>query len=238
VAAPIAVAVEAPPVAMEWHAAPDAARSSALSALLSGVDRPAGEDREDPTTPLAHGDEHPDPLGARAVIAVGIAALAAAGAALLSVVASGSLGPGRLAEVGPQPGPVALAVGGEVLLGAAILLLSPRRRSRPSRPAESDRDAAPAAPAHVERDDTVAAPAESARDDVLAVPGDPEREDVLAAPGGPRADPGDAERGFTEADTAPIALVPPTPRPTASDPDSTATADLGPRRPRPLPPID
>ena len=39
-------------------------------------------------------------------------------------------GPGRLAEVGPQPGPVALAVGLEVLLGAAILLLSPRRRPK------------------------------------------------------------------------------------------------------------
>ena len=75
-------------------------------------------------------------------------------------------------------------------------------------------------------------------DGALAVPGDPERDDALAAPVGPRADRVGAEQGFTEADTAPIALVPPTPRPTESDPDSTATADLGPRRPRPLPPID
>jgi hypothetical protein len=226
VAAPISVAVEASPVGTEWDAAPDPARSSALSALLSGVDRPASEEREDPMTPPAQGDQDADPLGARAVIALGIAVLAAAGAALLSVVASGSLGPGRLAEVGPQPGPVALAVGGEVLLGAAILLLSPRRRSRPSRPAESDRDAAPAAPA------------EAQRDDPLAVPADVVHDDTLAAPAGQRADRGDAEQEFTEADTAPIALIPPSPRPTESDPDSTATADLGPRRPRPLPPID
>ncbi len=84
-----------------------------------------------------------DPIGARAVIALGIAALSGAGAALLSWLASGSIGPGRLAEVGPEPGPVALAVGLEVLVGAAILLLSPRRRAR--RPAaEADaRDAGP-----------------------------------------------------------------------------------------------
>ncbi|MFT4229743.1 MAG: hypothetical protein QM602_05580, partial [Microbacterium sp.] len=48
-------------------------------------------------------------------------------AALLSALASGAAGPGRLAETGPAPGPVAVAVGLEVLVGAGILLLSPRR---------------------------------------------------------------------------------------------------------------
>lgn len=67
-----------------------------------------------------------EPAGARAVLALAIAVLAAAAAALLCVVASGSLGPGRLGLVGPEPGPVALAVGIEVLVGAGILLLSPR----------------------------------------------------------------------------------------------------------------
>lgn len=38
------------------------------------------------------------------------------------------MGPGRLSEAGPAPLPFALALGGEVLLGAAILLLSPRNR--------------------------------------------------------------------------------------------------------------
>ncbi|WP_223626458.1 DUF6350 family protein [Microbacterium sp. EST19A] len=70
------------------------------------------------------------PLGMaqRSVIALGIGVVTAGIAALAAVLASGSMGPGRLAEVGPAPLPFALALGGEVLLGAAILLLSPRHR--------------------------------------------------------------------------------------------------------------
>lgn len=66
--------------------------------------------------------------GPRAATAGAIAALAACGTALLSALASGSMGPGRLSQVGPEPGPVALAVGLEVLVGAGILLLAPRHR--------------------------------------------------------------------------------------------------------------
>ena len=70
------------------------------------------------------------PLGMaqRAVIALGIGVVTAGVAALAAVLASGSMGPGRLAEVGPSPLPFALALGGEALLGAAILLLAPRHR--------------------------------------------------------------------------------------------------------------
>jgi len=57
-----------------------------------------------------------------------VALLAAGGAAALAALASGSIGPGSLADVGPHPGPVALAVGVEVLVGASILLLSPQPR--------------------------------------------------------------------------------------------------------------
>ncbi|MCK2035994.1 hypothetical protein KZC51_07575 [Microbacterium sp. SSW1-49] len=64
----------------------------------------------------------------RAVIAVGIGAVVAGIAAVAAALAHGSMGPGRLVEVGPAPVPFALALGGEVLLGAAILLLSPRHR--------------------------------------------------------------------------------------------------------------
>ncbi|GAB3600323.1 cell division protein PerM [Microbacterium tumbae] len=64
----------------------------------------------------------------RAAIALGIPLLVAAAAAIAGVAASGSIGPGRLAEVGPDAGMLALALGGEVLVGAAILLLSPRHR--------------------------------------------------------------------------------------------------------------
>lgn len=67
-------------------------------------------------------------LGPRAAIAGGIAAISAGLAALAGVLASGSVGPGRLAETGPAVGPFALAVGVEVLIGCAILLLAPRHR--------------------------------------------------------------------------------------------------------------
>ncbi|MFJ6653055.1 DUF6350 family protein [Microbacterium sp. NPDC091313] len=81
---------------------------------------------------------HPqhEPVGPRVASLAGIAVLTGAVAALLAVAARGSIGPGRLADVGPQPGPLAAAVGLEVLVGAAILLLSPRRGARD----DADRD--------------------------------------------------------------------------------------------------
>ncbi|GAA1687843.1 hypothetical protein GCM10009808_01040 [Microbacterium sediminicola] len=71
-----------------------------------------------------------EPVLPRLVAVGAIATLTAGAAALLSLVASGALGPGRLAQLGPEPGPVALAVGLEVAVGAGILLLSPRRAER------------------------------------------------------------------------------------------------------------
>lgn len=70
------------------------------------------------------------PLGMpqRAVIAVGIAGVSAGIAGLAAALANGSIGPGRLAVVGPAVVPFALALGTEILIGAAILLLSPRHR--------------------------------------------------------------------------------------------------------------
>jgi len=70
------------------------------------------------------------PLGMlqRTVIAIGIAAVSAGIAGLAAALANGSMGPGRLAVVGPAVLPFALALGAEVLIGAAILLLSPRHR--------------------------------------------------------------------------------------------------------------
>ncbi|MDQ4213532.1 DUF6350 family protein [Microbacterium sp. ASV81] len=63
----------------------------------------------------------------RVAVAFGIAVVSGALGALLAALSSGSLGPGRLAHAGPEPGPVALALGIEVFVGAGILLLSPRR---------------------------------------------------------------------------------------------------------------
>ena len=61
----------------------------------------------------------------RAATALAVAGLAAFSAALIAALTSGSIGPGTLASIGPSPGPVALTVGLEVLLGASILLLAP-----------------------------------------------------------------------------------------------------------------
>ena len=65
----------------------------------------------------------------RAVIALGIAVVVAGFGAASAALASGSIGPGRMADLGPEPWALALALGGEVLIGAAILLLSPRNRA-------------------------------------------------------------------------------------------------------------
>ena len=74
----------------------------------------------------------------RLLIAVGIAALAGAAGALIAAGSSGAIGPGALAHVGPEPGPVALALAVEVFVGAAILLLSPRGAHDDAAPAEQD----------------------------------------------------------------------------------------------------
>lgn len=79
-----------------------------------------------PEAPEFANDPPREPVSPRIALAAAIAALAGAGAALIASLSSGAIGPGRLATVGADPGPVALAVGLEVLLGAAILLLAPR----------------------------------------------------------------------------------------------------------------
>jgi len=61
-----------------------------------------------------------------------IVVLGGAGAGLLAAMASGSIGPGRLQGVGPETGPVALAVGLELAVGAAIALFTPARRALPA----------------------------------------------------------------------------------------------------------
>lgn len=68
----------------------------------------------------------PEPVAPRLTLALVVAALTGGAGALVAVVSSGAIGPGRLSDTGPQPGPLALALGLEVLVGLAILLLSPR----------------------------------------------------------------------------------------------------------------
>lgn len=101
--------------------------------------------RIDPPEQPEYANEAPrEPVSPRLVLAVAIAALSGAAAALVAAVTAGSMGPGRLAAVGADPGPVALAVGLEVLVGAAILLLAPR--SRATAGDEAERDAAEQGP--------------------------------------------------------------------------------------------
>lgn len=72
----------------------------------------------------------PEPYLPRIALAVGTAVLTATAMALLAVMASGAIGPGRLADTGPAAGPVALAVGLEILVGAGIVMVGPRVRER------------------------------------------------------------------------------------------------------------
>lgn len=74
---------------------------------------------------LSHGGPD-EPLRPRLVALGTMTVGSALGAAVLGWAAQGALGPGRLVEVGPAPWLFALAVGLEVGIGAAILLLSPR----------------------------------------------------------------------------------------------------------------
>ncbi|MFH8250552.1 DUF6350 family protein [Microbacterium sp. B2969] len=117
----------------------DESRRAALEALLStgsGSEAAPAPANGTTGTALAEPRDEPsrdvvphivEPFLPRLVVTAAIAVVSAAAAALLAQFASGSLGPGRLAQVGPEPGPVALAVGLEVLVGASILLLAGRR---------------------------------------------------------------------------------------------------------------
>lgn len=93
-----------------------------------------------------------------------VVVLGALGAAVLALAASGSIGPQRLAQLGPAAGPFAFSVGVELAIGAAIALFSPVRHAASAGHAELD-DAPPAVFAAPAEED--AAPAgRLPRDDV------------------------------------------------------------------------
>ena len=136
--------------------------------------------------------------GPRAVALAAITIGGGALAALLAAVASGSIGPGRLAEVGPSPGPVAFAVGVELLVGAAIGLFAPTSPARRHATTAADDEATqPFAPADLDPLASLAGPAEPA-------PADP------------------------FADTAPLADVRPPTMPGAAGPTAPAPTSEGP----------
>jgi len=86
----------------------------------------------------------PEPIAPRLVLTLSVAVLTGGVGALAAVVSHGSIGPGRLADVGPEPGPLALALGLEVLVGLAVVLLSPRPGAAPDGPAVPRRERRPA----------------------------------------------------------------------------------------------
>lgn len=180
--------------------------------------------------------------GLRATVAAGIAVLSAGGTAALCAAASGSLGPARLAQTGPEPGPVALAVGIEVLIGAAIMLLSPA--SDRGRERTVERPAAPQAPA-----DDVTAPLEPlpvAPLPVEPLPVEPPTgADPWAPAGGMDADartgpivlpPVPAAQAEPEPEPEPVEPEPVEPEAPKPPPPAASRPDLGPNRPNPLPP--
>lgn len=218
-----------------------------------------------PEARTAAQDEPGDRFGVRVTLTAVIAVLSGAAAALLAQLTSGSLGPGRLAEVGAAPGPVALAVGLEVFVGAAILLLSPRRRSRGAASddvrstSDDDRSAsddgrswwrrdrgddgrADAAPARVDAGDRVgAATRASVWDGRMG--GDAAPAGVDAAP---RGEQGSGRSVAVEdsdaAGTTPADETAPAPEDTAPLPPfvprERGEGESAPRRPSPLPPVD
>lgn len=194
-------------------------------ALVGLIPERASEAAAEPKTRASR------PFGALATIAAGIALATAGGAALLSWLAAGSIGPDRLAVTGPAVGPVALAIGLETLVGAAIALLTTRRRRRRDiATAEAHIDtSAPEVAASEEW--AVAAPAFAAHhgqasgdllDDLRArvVEHPPSSE----APAIRDAPPEPAQQDADAVDTAPVELPDP--------------STLGRHRPTPLPPVD
>lgn len=83
-------------------------------------------------TRLAADGPHDEPVLTRLVVLGVLVAGSAAAAALGALLASGAMGPGRLATVGPDPGGLALAVAVEAGIGAGILLLAPRLEPEPA----------------------------------------------------------------------------------------------------------
>jgi hypothetical protein len=104
------------------------------------------------------------PVWPRVIIAVAIALLSSGVVAIASVLATGSIGPGRMAETGPHIGATALAVGIEVLVGAAIMLLAPRNRDEVAEE-RTDRWVAEMGASPIEDDVTAPAWAEPAWED-------------------------------------------------------------------------
>ncbi|MGV9194884.1 cell division protein PerM [Microbacterium sp. MC2] len=143
---------------------------------------------------LAGGSAGDEPMAPRLAVLGLLVATSAAAAALLAALASGSIGPGRMATVGPAAGPFALAVAVEIGIGAGILLLAPRLEPAPEDRAPARHRTPAVAPWHDHATGLAAEPARAAEDTAPVTPW-------------PEADP-DA--------TGPIELWP------EADPDATA----------------
>lgn len=190
----------ASPIVAEPSPAATVSALAADAAVIAEPSTPAEGREESGRAARPH-----EPVLPRLVVTIVISGIGAAAAALLCVFASGSAGPGKLAQVGPDPGPVALAVGLELLVGAGILLLTSRgggdddRDARavfsrgasaiPSPPVEtpSAKEAPPAVlppPATVEPapEEPLSAPVEPAPATAEPPPPPPAPDDTITAP--------------------------------------------------------
>lgn len=79
-----------------------------------------------------------EPLAPRLVALGALTAVSTGAIVAVGALASGSIGPGRMAHLGVPLGPLAITVALEVAIGAGIMLLAPRREGRSWRFATDD----------------------------------------------------------------------------------------------------
>lgn len=101
-----------------------------LGLLVIGFGALAGAEMREAL--LRGSESDAEPLRPRIVALAVLTAGTGVVVAVLSWAAQGSIGPGRLVQVGPEPWLVALVAAAEVAVGAAIVLFSPRGDDEPS----------------------------------------------------------------------------------------------------------
>ena len=160
-------------------------------------------------------------------------------AALLAACASGSIGPGRLTETGPDAGPFAFAVALELAVGAAIALFGPAR---------TDASAGVRAQTRSAEDDETVTDAAAFADalfvtaGVTATAGATARADAAVAPAAAAAPASTSTTSASDEETEPFALLDPAflddARPDAGEPDTVEPGDDGGPQRGPRPPVD
>lgn len=181
----------------------------------------------------------------RLTVLAALAVLGGVAAALLAACASGSIGPGRLTETGPDAGPFAFAVALELAVGAAIALFGPARTDASAgvraqtRSAEDDEtvtDAAAFADALFVTAGVTATAGATARADATVAPA------AAAAAAAAQTSAPLSTTSASDEETEPFALLDPAflddARPDAGEPDTVESGDDGGPQRGPRPPVN